>query len=217
MFKNVYLVSTPTGPQDARRSEPSDDSAAVRTGAAPAALGRRRAKAEAKISDIERGTRVFAVRRRLDELRRRPVAIEVRVRDTPVSDASAMARAGLERPKPEDVHTTICRQDYYTNHFALFNLLTASLPFEDWGRVEISGVEGHGLYVGSFELYPQYDNDYSEMGARDRCEFFLRVQILELLDWVDMLEAGPEPPDPDWCNFRWRVTLWRTRKLPAHV
>jgi hypothetical protein len=124
--------------------------------------------------------------------------------------------ATLAWPQREDVHTTLCRADYYTGHETLFPLLEASLPFAQWGRVDVDRVDEYGVEMPTRKLYPRerrWDEtrpvDYSEQGARVRCQYLLR-EILSIVDLNDQLDFGIE--NSEWRRARWRVTLRPKRR-----
>lgn len=194
------------------------------TGAENKTTGRARARSDGRqlLMGITQNLRSDAILRRLDELEERRVTIEVRVRDTPLqplSDSSPATRyLGLTRVSNDTIET-LCRKDYYYDENCLFELLVARLPFDQWGSAT-AGLSDHALhYPLDFELYPnrsQYrirsESDDREV-ARKRCQQVLREYILQIKNWEELLERGPEDINAPWFDDRWCITLWRTIKL----
>ena len=181
------------------------------TAAVPRALGERRAEHDAEHFDVARGLAVARVRARIEQLRRVPVAIEVRVLDPYDSHDHV----------PPPVHATLCRADYHANSDALFALLTASLPFRQWAKAEAvathgSGPDAAGPDAAGRRLFPTKNPtwkrppwDFTEKCARESCRAFLCDEILEILDMDDLLEGGGEDVDESWTRTSWTVTLTR--------
>lgn len=194
------------------------------TGAENKTAGRERARRDGRqlLLGLTQNLRIAAILRRLEELEERRVTIEVRVRDTPLqplSDSSPSTRHwGLNRVSNDTIET-LRRKDYYDNENCLFDLLVERLPFDQWGSVT-AGFSYHDLhYPLDFELYPnrsQYrirsESEDREV-ARKRCHQVLRESILQIKNWEELLEQGPEDINAPWFDDRWCITLWRTIKL----
>jgi hypothetical protein len=66
--------------------------------------------------------------------------------------------------KAKDAHAAVsggrahddvpCGLHYHDNHKTLFALLEASLPFAEWGLVEVDCVDEHGVDMRTKKLYP---------------------------------------------------------------
>jgi hypothetical protein len=143
------------------------------------------------------------------------MTIEVSVRDTPLSGSSYTQRThGL----PEDKIVTLSRDDYYCDENCLFDLLVARLLLDQWGSAEAS-LTNKNFDV---ELFPYRYDPYERRSASgvekvdlERCHQVLCEYILEIKNWQEVLDQGPEPEDLNapWFNDRWCITLCRTLKL----
>jgi hypothetical protein len=116
------------------------------TGAVDSTIGRARAREDGR--GLAQTLRTTAILRRLEELGRLRVTIEVRVRDTQLSGSSYAHRSNW---LPEAKIVTLCRDDYYGDENCLFALLVARLPLDQWGIAEAS-LMNKNFHV---ELYPR--------------------------------------------------------------
>lgn len=182
------------------------------TGAQNKTVGRARAQEDSRV--LNQTLQTAAILRRLQDLRRLPVTIKVRVLDTPSSYPHRSH--GL----PEDVIVTLCRDDYYRDENCLFNLLVARLPLDQWGSAEAISMNNSDNF--QTELFPyRFDPNERRPASRvsevalERCRKVLCEYILEIKNWQEILARGPEPDDiiAPWFNDHWRITLYRTLKL----
>jgi hypothetical protein len=136
---------------------------------------------------------VARVDRRLEDLRLRPVAVEVRVReeeDGPDGGPDGSPEAVLR------THASLCWQDYHDNEHALFELLVRNLPFAQWGRVTVTAT-GDLAFRRPYVIYPapspwDPDNpvDFSEGAVQTECDEMFREQMMGILDYDDLMEGA---------------------------
>ena len=183
------------------------------TGAQNKAVGVARAREDRRV--LKQTLKTNHILKRLEELSILPVTIEVRVRDTPLSGSSYAERS---RGLPNDETVTLCRADYNRDPDCLFYLLVGKLSLDQWGKVEASSKNQNF----DAELFPYRSHPYESRSvfrdqevARERCRKVLREYILEIKNWQELLEQGPEPEEIDapWFNDSWCITIYRTLKL----